>query len=362
MKLPLAFCRIALSIGICAAILVAQPLLLPTNWAATLPPPVSEPAAPDLEPVRAVGSFGMTVSDMDAAIAFYRDVLTFAPVSDIEVAGRPYELLQGLFGLRMRVVTMELGTESIVLTQYLAPWGRPIPIDSNSNDLWFQHVAIVVSDMEAAYARLREFDVTHASSGPQTLPATIPAAAGISAFYFQDPDGHNLEVIHFPPDKGNPRWQQPGDRLFLGIDHTAIAVADTDASRQFYQGLLGLQLAGESENFGTEQEHLNNVFGARLHISGLVASAGPGVELLEYLAPSTARPYPTDSRASDLWHWETTVVVEDAAAAAENLQAAAVDFVSPGVVTLPDDRFGFRQGFLARDPDGHVVRVVAASP
>jgi catechol 2,3-dioxygenase-like lactoylglutathione lyase family enzyme len=56
---------------------------------------------------------------------------------------------------------------------------------------------------------------------------------------------------------------------FWGIDHTAIAVSNTQTSLQFYQVLLGLRLAGESENYGTEQEHLNNVFGARLHISGL---------------------------------------------------------------------------------------------
>ncbi|CAN1210155.1 hypothetical protein TUMEXPCC7403_08165 [Tumidithrix helvetica PCC 7403] len=83
-----------------------------------------------------------------------------------------------------------------------------------------------------------------------------------------------------------------GDRIFLGIDHTAIAVGNTETSLKFYRDLLGMRLAGTSENFGTEQEHLNNVFGAKLHISGLRATTGLGVEFLEYLAPSDGKPFP----------------------------------------------------------------------
>ncbi len=308
--------------------------------------------------VQDVPIVGMTVSDMDKAVRFYSEVLTFRKVSDVEVLGREVELLQGVFGARMRVVRMQLGGEVIELTQYLTPQGRSIPVDSRSNDLWFQHIAIVVSDMDAAYQRLRQFNVQHVSTAPQRLPAYITAAAGIEAFYFRDPDGHNLEVIYFPPGKGNPRWQDSRGQLFLGIDHTAIGVADTPTSLAFYRDLLGLTVAGESINYGTEQEHLNNVFGARLRISGLAAPAGIGVEFLDYLTPTTGRPYPADSTAPDLWHWETTMVVEDAAVAAKRLEQAGVPFVSSGVVTLPDATLGFRRGFLVRDPDGHVVRII----
>ena len=159
----------------------------------------------------------------------------------------------------MRIVRMQLGNEYIDLTEYLAPRGRPIPVDSRSNDLWFQHIAIVVRDMDQAFEKLRELKVQFVSTGPQTLPPSIPAAAGIKAFYFHDPDQHNLEIIYFPPGKGDPRWQEKTDKLFLGIDHTAIGISNTDASLKFYRDLLGLRKAGESENFGTEQEHLNQV-------------------------------------------------------------------------------------------------------
>src|SRR6266705_3403983 len=242
-------------------------------------------------PKVAVESIGMTVSDMDRSVEFY-SALTFQKVSDVEVFGEEFEHLEGVFGARMRIVRMQLGNEYLDLTQYLAPPGRPIPVDSRSNDLWVQHVPIVVRNMYQAFEKLRALKVQFVSTGPQTLPPSIKAAAGIKAFYFRDPEQHNLEIIYFPPGKGDPRWQQKTDKLFLGIDHTAIGISNTDASLHFYHDLLGFRKAGESENFGTEQEHLNQVFGAHLQITGMRASAGPGIEFLEYLAPLDVRPRP----------------------------------------------------------------------
>ncbi|MGH8066758.1 MAG: VOC family protein, partial [Candidatus Entotheonellia bacterium] len=222
------------------------------------------PQAPVIEAVEAVG---MTVADMERSVRFYSGVLSFEKVSDVEVAGSGYEHLQGVFGLRMRVVRMRLGEEGIELTEYLAPRGRPIPVDSRSHDRWFQHIALIVRDMDRAYQWLRQHNVEHASSGPQRLPDWNPNAGGIRAFYFKDPDGHPLEILQFPPGKGDPKWHQPTDRLLLGIDHTAIVVRDTEASLKFYRDTLGFTVVGESENYGPEQEHLNNVFGARLRIT-----------------------------------------------------------------------------------------------
>jgi catechol 2,3-dioxygenase-like lactoylglutathione lyase family enzyme len=314
--------------------------------------------APGAGPVRAVGAIGMTVRDLERSISFYTEVLGFAKVSDVEVWGEDYERLQGVFGLRMRVVRLRLGEEAVELTEYLTPRGRPIPVDSRSHDRWFQHVAIIVSDMDRAYARLRQHRIEHASPAPQRLPDWNPQAGGIRAFYFKDPDGHPLEILWFPPGKGDPKWHRPGDRLFLGIDHTAIVVADTERSLRCYRDALGLAVAGESENHGPEQERLNQVFGARLRITTLRAAAGPGVELLEYLTPRDGRPIPTDARPNDLAHWQTTLVTGSAEAVARAVRGGACGgLLSPGVVAPADGALELRQGFLARDPDGHVLSV-----
>jgi catechol 2,3-dioxygenase-like lactoylglutathione lyase family enzyme len=212
--------------------------------------------------------------------------------------------------------------------------------------------------MDEAFEKLRALKVQFVSTGPQTLPPSIKTAAGIRAFYFRDPDQHNLEVIYFPAGKGDPRWQEKTDRLFLGIDHTAIGISNTDASLKFYSDLLGLRKAGESENFGTEQEHLNQVFGAHLRITGMRASAGPGVEFLEYLTPRDGRPRPADVRANDIVHWQTMIAMAELDLLAKKLQDAHVSFVSSGVVAMPRDKAGFSKGALVSDPDGHSVLLI----
>jgi len=317
----------------------------------------AQPPAP-LPLVRALGAVGMTVGDLDRSVAFYAGVLGFEKVSDVEVWGEDYERLQGLFGLRMRVVRMRLGDEAIELTEYLAPRGRPIPGDSRSNDRWFQHIALIVSDMDRAYAWLRQHRVEQASPAPQRLPDWNPSAGGIRAFYFKDPDGHPLEILWFPPGKGDPKWRRPSDRLFLGIDHTAIVVGNTELSLTCYRDTLGLQVAGGSENYGPEQERLSNVFGARLRITTLRAVAGPGVEFLEYLTPRDGRPIPADARANDLAHWQTTLVSEDAEAVARAVRGSSCSMASSSVVTPAERVLDFTKGLLIRDPDGHPLKVV----
>jgi len=298
--------------------------------------------------VTAVDSIGLTVSDLDRSVEFYSKVLSFEKVLETEAAGPEYEHLEGVFGLRTRTAKMRLGNEYIELTEFLAPRGLPAPVDTRANDRWFQHIAIITSNMDRAYKWLRENKVQYASTGPQRLPDWNENAAGIQAFYFHDPDGHFLEILAFPPDKGNAEWHQGSDELFLGIDHTAIVISGTDASLGFYRDVLGLQVVGESENYGTEQEHLNNVFGARLRITSLRAASGPGVEFLEYLTPRDGRPYPADEKANDLIHWQTRFLGTDVAQAAQDLRKFRSAFVSTGVV---------HRSIVVRDPDGHAVQI-----
>jgi catechol 2,3-dioxygenase-like lactoylglutathione lyase family enzyme len=309
-------------------------------------------------PVTAVETIGITVADLDRALAFYTGVLPFTKVSTQEVAGRPYELLSGIFGARSRVARLRLGAEEIELTEFLAPRGRPMPADARANDRAFQHIAIVVSDMAKAYDALRGHHVEHASTGPQRLPDWNRNAGGISAFYFRDPDRHFLEIIHFPAGKGAAKWQQT-DNLFLGIDHTAIVVNDTEASLRFYRDTLGMGVAGESENYDIEQEHLNNVFGARLRITALSAGKGPAIEFLEYLAPRDGRPAPGDLRANDIEHWQTTLVTDRLDPLIGLAREHRVTLVSPGPVDTASLPFGFRTAALTRDPDGHGMRLIA---
>ena len=302
-----------------------------------------------------VKKVSITVSNLDRAVKFYENTLSFKKVETYQWKGTELQRLIGERNTKLlaKVAKLQLGNEQIELIEFMdEKVQRQIPADSRSNDLWFQHIAIVVRDMDAAYKILRENKVQFVSTAPQTLPDYIPAAAGIKAFYFRDPDGHNLEVIYFPKGKGKDKWQQQTEAVFLGIDHTAIGIDDTDLSQDFYENLIGLKKAGNSENYGTEQEHLNQVFGAHLLITGLVAKAGLGVEFLDYVAPPGGRPYPEQSHVTDLWHWHTTIQVDNIQSVFKKIQEANYTLISQGIVNFEN-----QQCFMVRDPDGHAVLI-----
>jgi catechol 2,3-dioxygenase-like lactoylglutathione lyase family enzyme len=309
--------------------------------------------------VQRVAMIGFTVADINRSMSFYSDVLSFEKLADFQVASPLYDRLQGVFGSHVRIAHMRLGDQIIELTQYVSPPdGRPIPVPSRGNDLWFQHVAIVVSDMDEAYETLQRHRVRQISPEPQTIPSSNVPAAGIKAIKFRDPDDHNLELLWFPPDKGTARWHQ-ASRLFLGIDHTAITIGDTAMSLAFYRDQLGMKVAGGSLNIGPTQEYLDNVFGARVRVTAMVpGDAPPHLEFLQYETPPGGRPMPPDTQANDLWHWQTTLLVDDVQAAADVLRAAGVRFVSPDVTTVSETGLGFTRATIVRDPDGHAMRLM----
>ena len=108
------------------------------------------------------------------------------------------------------------------------------------------------------------------------------STVGIRALYSHDPDGHFLELVQFPNDKGEPRWHRRRGPLFRGIDHSAIVVGETKRSVAFYRDKIGLKLIADSFNYGRERDLLSRVPGARVRIASFRGAKGPGVELLQY--------------------------------------------------------------------------------
>lgn len=274
-----------------------------------------------------VDSVAIVVRDLAAEIRFYTRTLGFRRL--------------GISSVRdARVAHLALGRERVDLVRY-ARDGATIPASAKSDDRTFQHVAIIVSDMRRAWNRVARAGIARVSVAPQVLPRSNPAAGGIAAVYFRDPEGHPLELLHFPPGKGAPQWHA-ATPLFLGIDHTAIAVADVPASMRFYER-LGLAVRGRSDNVGIEQARLSGVPGAHVAITALRFAGAPGVEFLHYLHPMRTQP-PERARPNDLLATRTRIVEPGAAA----LCAASAPIARAG------------GGCLLRDPDGHLVEI--ASP
>ena len=344
--------------GLSGALFAAALIALLVGWSAPLAHAQERGAA-----VQRVQTIGFTVADVDREAAFFTRVLQFEKIADFRLVGPAYGTLQGVFNASMRIVHLRLGDQLVELTQYVSPpTGRPIPVPSYSNDQWFQHMAIVVSDMDAAYKILQDNNVQQISAYPITIPPSNPGAAGIKAIKFHDPERHDLELIYFPSGKGNASWHKSSNRLFLGLDHTAMTVSGTEAGVAFYRDLLGLKIGTVTLNTGTTQEVLDGLFNDTCLVTAMLpASAPPHVEFLDYKTPPGGRPLPTDTKANDLWHWQTTLVAREIAALTEKLRKAGAQFITPDVVPIPQDtqaQLGFKRAVMVRDPTGHVLRLV----
>lgn len=229
--------------------------------------------------VTRIARLSLVTADPAGSEAFYRDALGFERTG-VEERARG-----------TRVTTLRLGRETVELVAFAEP-GRPYPPDSASYDLWFQHFAIVVAPMREAYARLCAVGGWTAIStdGPQRLPES---SGGVTAFKFRDPEGHPLELLEFPTGKAPDAWRERHvEGPCLGIDHSAIAVADTAPSVRFYEG-LGFAVSGRSLNQGAEQERLDSAPGAVVEVTALSIPGAPGphLELLCYRHP-VGRPAP----------------------------------------------------------------------
>ena len=318
-----------------------------------------------VQKIRAISS---TVSNIERSLDFYTSAFSFKLVDDLTLDGSYYSKLEGIQPTQIRLVVLQLGDEAmqrglggfpherlhqeqIELKEYLDVTGKPIPQDSQSNDLWFQHLAIVVSDIDRAYEHLQSFEIEPISSGLQTLPN------GIRAFKFKDPDGHDLEIIWFPPDQSKDKWQKNTEELFLGIDHSAITVADTERSLNFYQNLLGMEVEESNINSGEIQAHLDGLPDAKVRVTSLRPhQGGLGIELLDYIVPGTGRPFPDD------WHYDIAtmqvqLVIENIEAAVNTLRENGVEIISPKIIQLPNS-YLYSQACLVKDPNGHLMMLI----
>ncbi|NJM95814.1 MAG: bleomycin resistance protein [Phormidesmis sp. RL_2_1] len=217
--------------------------------------------------IQAVQAIGLTVSDAEIATNFFTGAFDFTVTADTVVSGDAISYLYGVPHAQVRIVSLQLGSETIRLMEFLGVDSRPVPAGSKSNDLWFQHFAIIVSDMDKAYAQLKKFSFSPISPEPQTLPNDI------QAFKFRDDDGHALELLKFPAGLGPDYWQAK-DRLFLGIDHSAISIANTERSLALYRDVLGLTHQGSFTNIGIKQETMDNLFSAKVIVTSLTPEMG----------------------------------------------------------------------------------------
>ncbi len=226
--------------------------------------------------------FRLVTADLGRLARFYGEVLGF------ELDGVVSAILasEGVGGGRRQ--RMMMGEQVVTLEQFDRP-GAPYPDGGDAASLWFQHLAIVVADLGVAVARLGAVAAI-STGGAQLLPAS---SGGVTAFKFRDPDGHPLELLQFPAGGSPAHWRgrvAAGRQVGVGIDHSAISVADVGASVAFYAG-LGLAAGRRTVNEGVEQGRLDGLTAPVVDVVPLVPAVGtPHLELLGYRAPGAAGP------------------------------------------------------------------------
>jgi catechol 2,3-dioxygenase-like lactoylglutathione lyase family enzyme len=299
-----------------------------------------------------IGRISFTTNDADRLGAFYRKAFGFKPMEIEHYAGEAFARLSGIEGAQAWALPLRLGEETIELLAF-AQRGAPYPADIGCNDPRFQHIAIVVADMETAYWRLCACEGWTAITRP--APQRLPASSGaVSAFKFRDPEGHPLELLAFPPDNVPPRWREVSHRHgpCLGVDHSAIVVSGTASSVAFYQQVLGFSVIGGSLNRGPEQEQLDAVPGAVVEVTALDPGAGnPHLELLCYRSPDRPRGASAALRSNDIAATRLILEVDDVRALEHRLAAARVRLISAGTEAFRDNR----PALVIRDPDGHAL-------
>jgi catechol 2,3-dioxygenase-like lactoylglutathione lyase family enzyme len=296
--------------------------------------------------VQRLSRITMICSEPNRLAEFYETAFGFVRTEEASIAEPAFGRLMGIPGATARVVALQLGDQAIELAE-VRPSGLPYPRAVSGPSSLFQHFAIVVSDIAAAYARLSSQAGWTAISvdGPQLLPAS---SGGVSAYKFRDPDGHPLELLGFPRTAVPPRWQRSSVAECLGIDHSAISIASTEGSVRFYQR-LGLRRMGGSLNSGTEQDRLDCVAGALVEVTALGPPRypAPHIELLCYRSGFDRES--AVSGTNDIAATRLVLAIKSDEMDAVCAQNADALLSSP---------VRFEQGELRamlRDPDGHLL-------
>lgn len=145
--------------------------------------------------VLSTGHTGITVSDLDRSVRFYRDVLGYEVSVPVQVSGPLFEKVTGVPGCVIDVAFARGAGHTLELLCYRRPAGlRPSTLRACDPGFW--HLCLKVRDIERVVQAIRAggfeplSDIQTAAEGP---------VAGLRVVYARDPDGVVLELIEEPP-------------------------------------------------------------------------------------------------------------------------------------------------------------------
>ena len=132
---------------------------------------------------------GLTVSDLDRSIAFYRDVLGFQVSEKTTLEGAQIETLVGVPGAQIQIVHVQAPGHDIELLHYVKPDDRG-QSDLRPCDTGASHIAFLVEDLDAVLGAIKDHGFE--PMGPPQNP-TSGRLKGGRVVYVRDPDNTTLE-------------------------------------------------------------------------------------------------------------------------------------------------------------------------
>src|SRR5213596_3187033 len=140
---------------------------------------------------------GITVSNLERSLAFWRDVLGLELSHTAHQTGEMAEQITGVKGAELKLAVVKApGGHKIELLEYLAPPDRKKDASLRPCDVGHVHVALTVDDLDAVLKKIAESG-WKAAGKPQTL--TAGPNAGKRVIYVRDPDGTTIEFMQPSP-------------------------------------------------------------------------------------------------------------------------------------------------------------------
>jgi len=138
---------------------------------------------------------GITVSNLERSLAFWRDVLGFEFSHSAHQKGERPEQITGVKGADLKLAVLKTPSgHKIELLEHFAPADRRC-VDLRPCDVGHMHVALIIDDLEAVLQKIAASG-WKAAGKPQTL--TSGPNAGKRVVYVRDPDGTTIEFMQLP--------------------------------------------------------------------------------------------------------------------------------------------------------------------
>lgn len=131
--------------------------------------------------------YGVTVSDIENSLEFYRDTLGLDVDDRFTLSGEAFSTFVGVDDADVEIVFLEGNGCAVELLEYRSPPGGNANEGVSNNDVGAAHFCFEVSDLPGLYEDLR--DEAEFISPPQTL------SSGATVVYARDPDGNVLEFL-----------------------------------------------------------------------------------------------------------------------------------------------------------------------